>query len=82
MKDYVVYLIECSDGTFYCGITNNIERRVKEHNKGTASKYTRGRRPVKLLGRSAKMSKSRALKSEYKVKQLLRSEKLAKVREM
>ena len=79
-RNYVVYLIECVDHTFYCGITNNIGRRLKEHNKGIASKYTRGRIPVMLLGNSQQMSKSEALKLEYKVKQLPKFEKLAKVR--
>jgi len=45
---YYVYILECSDGSFYIGMTNNLEWRVRAHNEGVASKYTRSRRPVKL----------------------------------
>ncbi|PSR04388.1 MAG: endonuclease [Bacteroidetes bacterium SW_8_64_56] len=43
--DHYVYVLECSDGTYYTGYTTDVERRVAEHNEGTAAKYTRGRRP-------------------------------------
>lgn len=72
-----VYLLECSDKTLYTGITTDIDRRVKEHNGGSrGAKYTRGRRPVILLGFIGVTSKSIALKLEYKIKQLPRDEKL------
>lgn len=72
-----VYLLECSDKTLYTGITTDIDRRVKEHNGGSrGAKYTRGRRPVILLGFIGVTSKSIALKVEYKIKQLPRDEKL------
>ena len=48
-EPWFLYVLECVDGSFYTGISNNIERRLEKHNKGTASKYTRTRRPVKLL---------------------------------
>ena len=44
-----VYIVECSDGTFYTGWTNNLEKRIDMHSKGTGAKYTRGRGPVKLV---------------------------------
>ena len=69
-KDWVVYLIRCSDGSLYCGITNNLQKRLKEHDSGKGAKYTRSRRPVELVAASSKMSKSDALKFEYRVKQL------------
>jgi len=72
-----VYLLECSDKTLYTGITTDIDRRVKEHDGGSrGAKYTRGRRPVILLGFIGVTSKSIALKVEYKIKQLPRDEKL------
>jgi putative endonuclease len=68
-NNWLVYLLECSDGTLYCGITNNLDRRIKQHNEGKASRYTRGRRPVKLDVRtSAYMSKGEALRFEALVK--------------
>jgi len=44
-----VYIVECADGTYYCGISTDVHRRVRAHNTGKGAKYTRGRRPVKLL---------------------------------
>ncbi len=70
MKDnWVVYLLQCADGSLYCGITNRLETRLAAHNSGTGAKYTRSRRPVNLVGVSDHMSKSRALKLEYRIKQ-------------
>jgi putative endonuclease len=71
-----VYILECSDGTYYTGITNNLSRRLQQHNDGTASKYTRGQRPVKLRGSRICPDKSSALKMEYAIKRLPRGEKL------
>ncbi len=65
---WVVYLIRCSDESLYCGITNNLKNRLIAHNSGRGAKYTRSRRPVKLLGASSAMTKSEALKLEYRVK--------------
>ena len=50
MSNYT-YILKCADGTFYCGWTNNLDRRLSAHNAGTASKYTRTRRPVRLVYR-------------------------------
>lgn len=47
-KNYT-YILECADGSLYCGWTNNLEKRLAAHNAGTASKYTRTRRPVKII---------------------------------
>ena len=73
---WYVYLLECSDKTIYTGITNNLERRIEQHNKGTGAKYTRGRGPVVLIKFFECASKGEALKLEYKIKQLPREEKL------
>ena len=69
-RQWVVYLIRCSDGSLYCGITNNLKNRLAAHNSGKGAKYTRSRRPVELVVASSKMTKSDALKLEYRVKQV------------
>jgi len=73
---WYVYLLLCSNKSVYTGITTDIERRVKQHNKGTASKYTRSRRPVTLIKYFKVNSKSEALRLEYKIKQLSKKHKL------
>jgi putative endonuclease len=77
IKSWFVYILECSDGTLYTGSTNNIERRIQQHNKGTGAKYTKGRAPVVLLRWFKLENKSQALKLEYKIKQLTKKEKLS-----
>ena len=67
-KQWVVYLIRCSDESLYCGITNSLKNRLIAHNSGRGAKYTRFRRPVELVGASLAMTKSDALKLEYRVK--------------
>ena len=71
-----LYILECSDGTFYTGITNNMERRLQQHNAGSAARYTRGRRPVALRYREPCGGRSQALVREAAVKRLARHEKL------
>lgn len=77
---YFVYILKCSDGTYYTGITTDVERRIRQHNgelKGGA-KYTGTRQPVRLLACSMQLeNRSVASKLEYKVKQQKRSDKLA-----
>jgi len=69
-RQWVVYLIRCSDESLYCGITNNLKNRLAAHNSGRGAKYTRSRRPVELVGASSEMTKSDALKLECRVKRL------------
>jgi putative endonuclease len=80
---YFVYILKCSDGTYYTGITTDVERRIRQHNgelKGGA-KYTGTRQPVRLLVCSMPLeNRSVASKLEYKVKQQKRSDKLAFLR--
>lgn len=71
-----VYIVECSDGTFYTGWTNNLEKRIDMHSKGTGAKYTRGRGPVKLVYHEMFDLKEDAMKREYQIKRLTRQEKL------
>ncbi len=76
-KGWFLYVLECSDGTLYTGITNDLSRRLAQHNNGKASRYTRGRLPVKLVHAERCRDRSRALKLEYALKQLSRNEKIA-----
>lgn len=72
-----IYILECSDKTLYTGVTSNLKRRVEEHNTSVlGAKYTRGRRPVKLVYSCKRKDKSGALKEEYRIKRLSRVEKL------
>lgn len=70
-----LYVLQCRDGTFYTGITNNLDRRLEMHNKGKGAKYTRARLPVKMLAWWPHKTRSEALKEEYAFKQLKREEK-------
>jgi len=74
--NWITYLLLCSDNTLYCGITNDLTRRVKQHNEGKGAKYTRGRTPVTVLKFWLFDTKSEALKFEYYVKSLPREKKL------
>lgn len=69
------YILECSDGTLYTGWTNDLERRVKAHNAGKGAKYTKSRRPVKLVYFESFSTKQEAMRREWKIKQLKRQEK-------
>ncbi len=77
---YHVYLLRCADDTIYTGITNDLARRLKQHNAGTASKYTRSRRPVRLIDSRAAGDRSAALKLEAAIKALPRRKKIAFLR--
>lgn len=70
-----LYILKCSDNTFYTGITNDVLRRLGMHNDGKASRYTRSRRPVILIYQERCRNKSSALKKEYRMKSLSRKEK-------
>lgn len=80
MNNWSVYLLRCSDGALYCGVTNDLKKRLKTHNEGKASKFTRGRLPVKLAAVSGLLSKSEAMRKEYRIKRLPKSEKRKAVR--
>ena len=78
---YFTYLLECADGTYYCGWTNNLEKRLSAHNAGTASKYTRTRRPVELAYFEQFETKQEAMSREYHIKRLTREEKLKLIKD-
>ena len=75
-----VYLLRCADGSLYTGITNNVPRRLKQHNAGTASRYTRSRLPAVLVYQEAQAGHSHALKRELAIKALSRQEKESMIR--
>ncbi len=78
IKKWYVYLLRCSDETLYCGITTNLGRRLSEHNNtNRGAKYTRGRRPVELVGYLEKENRSSAQVTEAKIKKMRREEKVA-----
>jgi putative endonuclease len=74
---WLLYIVECRDGSLYTGITNDLDRRLKQHNDGEAARYTRGRRPVALRYREPCADRAAALAREMAVKLLSRREKEA-----
>lgn len=74
---WFVYLVRCADGSLYTGVATDVDRRCRQHNAGTASRYTRSRRPVELVYREAHPDQSSALKREAAIKAMGRREKLA-----
>ncbi len=75
-KQWVVYLLRCSDNSLYTGITNDLAKRLATHNAGTGARYTRGRRPVEVIFWEKAADKSDACRREYWIKKLSREEKL------
>ena len=74
--DWKVYIVKCSDKTFYTGITNNIKLRLETHNLGKGAKYTKSRLPVILVYLEPVNNKSSALRREIEIKKLNRSQKI------
>lgn len=77
---WFVYLLRCADRSLYTGITKDVSRRCVQHNEGTASRYTRGRRPTRLVYREVHASQSLALKREASIKALSRRQKESLIR--
>lgn len=81
---HYVYVVKCADGTFYTGYTTDLDKRISEHNgegdttsaRLAGSKYTRARRPVKLIYHERFSTRSEAMQREYAIKKLTRPEKL------
>jgi putative endonuclease len=73
---WVCYLLECADGTLYAGIARSLARRLRLHERGRASRYTRGRRPVRLVYAEPQPDRPAASRREAQLKRLSRSEKL------
>lgn len=77
-----VYIVECSDGTFYTGWTNNLDKRIEQHCNGTGAKYTRGRGPVRLVYHEEFNDKRDAMRREYEIKRYSRINKLKLIEKM
>ena len=73
---WYVYILECSDGTLYTGITTDVNKRILTHNKGKGAKYTKTRLPVHLKALFEVEDRSSASKEEYRIKQLTRAQKI------
>ncbi|MCX6816210.1 MAG: GIY-YIG nuclease family protein [Candidatus Aenigmarchaeota archaeon] len=67
---FYVYVLKCKDGSFYTGYTNDVEKRVKKHNTGTASKYTRSRLPANLVKSFSFATQKEAMRAELKFKKI------------
>jgi len=78
---HYVYIVRCSDNTYYTGYTNNLKRRINMHNNGEGAKYTKGRRPVELIYAKEYDSKSKAMQKEYQIKQMPREKKIKLIEE-
>lgn len=77
MKKWYVYIVEClGDGSYYTGITTNVNKRIETHNNGKGSKYCRSRLPVVLRISFEAEDRSSASKEEYRIKQLTKEQKL------
>ena len=73
------YIVKCSDGSLYTGWTNNLEKRIKDHNAGRGAKYTKARRPVVLVYKEEFPTKQEAMKREWEIKRLSRKERLSMI---
>ena len=74
---WCVYIVVCADDTLYTGVTNNLEARVAQHNSGDGAKYTRSRRPVRLVYQEPAEDRSAAQKREYALRRLTAGDKRA-----
>ncbi len=75
MSEWFVYLIRTRHNALYCGVTNNLQRRFKQHTNGTGAKALKGKGPLTLEWSTHAENKSQALKLEYKIKQLSKQRK-------
>lgn len=72
---WFVYILRCSDGTLYTGVTDDVQRRLAAHRAGKGAKYTRGRGPLELVYTQEQPDKSTALRREFQIKKLTRPQK-------
>lgn len=77
MGEWFCYLLRCADDTLYCGITNDLPKRLAAHNAGTAAKYTRSRTPVQLVYSEPCNDRASASRREIAIKKMPRGDKLA-----
>ena len=79
MKHYA-YIVECADSTYYCGYTNDLEKRIETHNRGKGAKYTKPRLPVVLVYFEEFDTKEEAMSREWHLKQLSHAQKQALIK--
>lgn len=79
---WIVYILECEDGSLYTGITTDINRRISEHKNGKGAHYTRSHKPLRLVYTESCKNRSDASKREYEIKALSREKKLEMIREI
>ncbi len=77
VRPWFVYLLECADGSYYAGITTDVDARLAAHQAGKGARYTRAHRPLRVLASRAYPDRSSALRAEWQLKQLPRARKLA-----
>ncbi len=77
MRKWVVYILKCRDDSYYTGITNDLDKRIIDHNAGIGAKYTRGRGPFELIYTELCEDRSSASKREFFIKKLTRRQKKA-----
>ena len=73
--NHLFYVLECKDGSYYAGYTNDLEKRIRAHNEGRGAKYTRARKPVRCIYHESFETKREAMQAEYQFKQLTRNAK-------
>jgi putative endonuclease len=78
---WYVYILECNDGTYYTGITNDLDKRIQAHNDGKGAKYTRSRVPVQLVWFVESENRSEATSKEFQIKKLTRKKKEILIKE-
>jgi len=79
-ENWFTYIVECSDGSYYTGISKNLPKRLLSHNNGLGAKYTRGKLPVALMWFKELKNKSEASKLEYRIKKLSKNNKIELVK--
>jgi len=80
--NWIVYILECGDGSLYTGITNDLPKRLLAHQNGSGAKYTKGRGPLTLCYQETSPDRSTASKREIRIKRLSRTEKLRLIGEV
>lgn len=76
---YFVYILRCSDGSYYTGITTDLKRRVAEHNSGKGARYTKGRLPVRLIYSHICIGRAEALREEASIKKMSKDQKYSMI---
>ncbi|MGB2993524.1 MAG: GIY-YIG nuclease family protein [Paenisporosarcina sp.] len=79
-NEHTFYVLECVDGSYYAGYTNDLNNRVSVHNSGKGAKYTRAKRPVSCIYQEVHETKQLAMKAEYAFKQLPKNKKIEYIR--